>query len=277
MPGKRRLFIGFCLLQLLTLLVAGSLTLFDMVSPSGTSEYVMISLWLGTIYAQSSIAAGWLILATPQLGWRLITSIGWVAGLSLAFTVGLFWSQSGPPTEMLFLAVGLVMAQFIVSTIGWGVIRWLFKTRLIDVTSEGTNTISSQQFKLAQLFVLTTIVAVLLAVGRGLLSQLDIFDTQGLMLRELTTFGVLLICAMLLCFPLLVAFFVGQRAWIGVVSLCLAIAVMTFFESLIFEHGISAPGPDVWHLVGMNLVTVLWLIAFGTLGRWSGLRLQICR
>jgi hypothetical protein len=245
--------------------------------PPTTVESFKIGLLIGTMFGQTSLAAGWCALGPFALVRRLPLAAVWLAALTVALGINLVTDRSQPPDGLRILLVvgGAMCAQWLLVQlpIWWLVARYGLRIRLPDETRPPGQ--RSQQFGISQLLILTTIVAAVLGVGRFFLGGLTT-DVVNTMDNGVTLFGFLAIASALISFPLMAAALLRQKTVVAVIAAVALVALATVLEVHLFE--LIVPGsfdPQNREVLSfMNVTQCAWILATLLLLRAGGYRLE---
>src|SRR4051812_26962071 len=99
---------------LLGLLIVGSWIAMALISP-GDPSHARIGFVLGTMFGQTTLAAGWTVFGTQRLRWRLVIALAWIFALLLPLAVQT--GQRGPHWETLLMFALCLTGQCIVAQI----------------------------------------------------------------------------------------------------------------------------------------------------------------
>jgi hypothetical protein len=234
-------------------------------------EYVGIGYLIGTMFGQATMAAAWTALGPFPLLWRLPLSLGWLATLtaSLAANIELF----GQSDEIWIVMGACVLSQWIALQVPlWFLaIAYGLQMGYVDA-STGVRHATKQQFGLRQLMIFTSVVAVILGIGRAVVTQMAPRLDLG-SYHEVPIFIFLVVAAVLMTLPLMLAAMLPRFAAIGVVLVLLFVAVATAWELTLLSHFHRGPGPDTLHFLWINAFTAAWVVSIAFAVRLSGYEL----
>ena len=136
-----------------------------------------------------------------------------------------------------------------------------------DFGQELGETVAWRQFGIRHLMIVTTVVALLLAVGR---IAIPIFKTATFL--PLLVFGFLAFGTCISCLPFLISVLSLKRTLIPTLILFVLVGMATVGEAFLFAS-LKMDGPDVYHFVWINFFALLPIL-IGALGlRFAGYRL----
>jgi hypothetical protein len=233
------------------------------VEPSGPSplEHVAIGYILGTMFGQATLASAWTALGPAPLAWRLPLSLGWIAALlfALLLNVTVHFRRGG--VELVLIMGACLAAQWVLIQIPlWGLaVGYGMRLRHrdeIDIISA-----RDRQFGIRQLMILTAIVAVVLGACRWIAMMTTALWAASNWANA-PIFVFLAAAGIVMCLPLLVAALLPRHAGLASTAVVVLIGLGTWFElPLVNQVG---GGPDLWHLIFINLfqsATVLAVVA----------------
>jgi hypothetical protein len=132
-------------------------------------EYVTIGLAFGTYFGFALLAGAWVALGPLALLWRLPLSLAWLAAaiIALASNIALHGPRVDGQIVLVFGGVGFglwLLTQFPL----WGLaVGYGLRVRHLHESGPAYGR-KEQQFGIRQLLIVTTIVAVVLAIGRAI-------------------------------------------------------------------------------------------------------------
>ena len=225
-------------------------------------EHIGIGIVLGLLFGHATLAAGWTAFGPGPLLVRLPLSLVWLAGCVLAFTINVFWYGGGPDLAFATVFSVCLLAQWmIVQAILWALaIGYGWRLRHKHATHQG-GSYRERQFGIRQLMILTAIVAVVLGIGRLVITNLPATIDSG---RDTVILIFLGVAAIVMTLPLLLAALL-HRYWLpAVLVTSLLVALATAFELPLLNQFIAGAGggPDALHLIYINLFTSLWILVF---------------
>ncbi len=246
-----------------------SIALFN---PSQTSEHLVLGLIFGTLFGQTTLAAAWTCFGPVALLWRLPVSIVWVALLlaSLAINVGLH----GGPSDVVGIMILCLFGQWLLIQIPLWALVGAYGIRFGYHIDTSSPTLARPQFGIRELMIFTTIVAVVLGIGRVMVTQVALhFQMRG----EGPIFIFLAAAAIVMTLPLLLAAMLPRIAPVATVAILCLIALATLWELPLMSSVVSGPGPDNWHLIWINGFTSAWIVAGIALVRACGYQMTTAR
>ncbi len=230
-------------------------------NPYSAWESFAIGCSIGTLFGQTTIAAFWTALGPSGLYRRLLFSIIWLTLLVSAVAIGLRLRPESLNVPALGTSLGLL---WILIQVPLWLLAFAFGLRLrAGVQSDA----AKPQFGLRQLMIFILCVAVILGVSRLPVAG------EVLGFRALLGFLILAAPAILISLPLTLAALLPRRAWLAALLVLVLIGLATPAESWLSARIFVAGGPDLMHLVWINLFTSAWILAFIAVGRQNGYRL----
>jgi hypothetical protein len=238
--------------------------------PHTSNRYLEIGMVLGTLLSHSLLATAWATLG-PGGWWRLPLATVWMLLVPFAFVVkhgfdnvsALLFTQWATLALSCFLAISS---------------RLLFNVQIIRSSPQTPESRAVKgddlqrrtvQFGILHLVTVTTAVAILLGVARLLLVS---FRQSLGGLAELSTFAFLVVAALVMSIPLLLAILSMKRPIISTAVVLVFIGVGTAYEvSLLQAIGLS--GPDWLHILLINLFCLGQVLVVSIAARASGYRL----
>jgi hypothetical protein len=235
--------------------------------PENISHYTIIGVLFGGIYGNTTSASIWSSLGDGRHLVRSVLATLWMSALIVG-QVLLVLRFRYPGEGVIVLAAMIAVQSFLIQVPIW-LLRVLYGLRLADPASESTASAERIQFGIAQMMIFTAIVSVLLGFGRGLLPLLGpiSYVPPGVFL-------LLSVAAVLVTLPIVVATLVERRQPLAIRVAVVFVASTTAAECLLaFTMGPGRAGPDVFHVLGINVVSSLVVLAHAAALRWGGIRL----
>ncbi len=252
------------------LLIVGWLIVF-LVWPEGPGEHLAIGLLLGTLFGHTTFAAAWTAFGPGPLILRLPLSIAVVATVLVAFSLNVRRHNQPNFGIEIVLALCLLGQWVLVQLPLWG-LGFLYGIHLRHHSSESHPTLSGRrQFGIRQLLVATTIVAVILGLGRVLIAGRAMTTPD----TDIVIFAFLGGAAVVMSLPLLLAALVPRYAVQAVIGVALLIGVATLFELPLLQSLPNAGGPQTIDLIWINACTSAWILAFVVSARLCGYGLNV--
>jgi hypothetical protein len=162
MPRRDRIFLWAAPLIFLQWL---GTALIEPNSGRGWLEYVSIGFFFGAFFGQTTLAAAWAALGPGPLRWRIPLSLVWVAMLPVAIAINV--AIHGGPDGAAFVIAGCLFGQWLLVQLPLWALAIGYGLRLRHV-DEGEETQDRRELQLGirHLMVITTVVGVILGVGR---------------------------------------------------------------------------------------------------------------
>jgi hypothetical protein len=240
--------------------------------PGGNAlECVGIGYFLGTMFGQATLAAAWAAFGPAPLLWRVPLSLGWIGLLvmALALNIGL---HRGPGEAALVIGLCLLGQWLLVQIPLWCLaLGYGLHLRHVQAAGRASNP-RDRQFGIRQLMILTTVVGVLLGLGRLAVSHLAPYITPGLD-RESPIFIFLGVAAIVVTLPLILAALLPRLAVPAVLVVLVVAGLMTAWEIPLLGMFHRGPGPNTGHVMTINAFTAAWILAIVVAVRLCGYRL----
>lgn len=233
-------------------------------------QYLTIGFFLGSLFGHATLAAGWAALGPGWLLVRIPLSLVWVAGLIGAMLINLAL-HDGPDGELAIIGVGLLGQWLIVQVPLWALVLF-FGARLRHRSEErGTFDPKERQFGIRQLLLFTTLIAVLLAIGRLLVASLGKYFNLG---HEGPIFIFLAVAAIAMTLPVLLAALLRRWAVPATIGMLLLVGLAAAAEVPLLSKFHRGVGPDIWHFFWINAFASLWIVVVSLVVQLSGYRLS---
>jgi hypothetical protein len=238
-------------------------------------EYVTIGLAFGTYFGFALLAGAWVALGPLALLWRLPLSLAWLAAaiIALASNIALHGPRVDGQIVLVFGGVGFglwLLTQFPL----WGLaVGYGLRVRHLHESGPAYGR-KEQQFGIRQLLIVTTIVAVVLAIGRAIafsVSSRVSVETEGIVIISFVA-----IAGLIMTLPLILAALLPRHALPASIIVLVLVALGTSTELPLLtalNPAPGGPGPHVGHFFGINGFQCFWVLAVCGALRWSGYRL----
>ena len=231
------------------------------------SEEWFVGFLLGIPYGHVFLAAGWAVFGPGKRRLRWLGSPCWVGVVSASLVAHLVWNNH-PTSQAGVISFGLV-TQWIVTLAVMGLAVLITRIRLVPVVRSETQTASARdtvQFGIRDILVLISLSAICLAVGRQVLPHIN---WRG----EWAAFAFLAVAAALIPLPIGFSIPLRSKAWLAIAASLGWTVLGTWLEIGALQE-LGNIGPNMLHLIAINVFSVL-LIVLGTLClRRAGYRLQ---
>ncbi len=252
----------------------GLIALSPLNSPSSAAEYLSIGFLLGSLLGHSFLASAWIVLGPNSLKLRLPLAFVWGLSLSTAMLVNTFLYRQPSGVGVIYLSqIGIASLTILIA---W-LIRWRFGLRITNATTETVAQaeawVATNQYGIQHLMVVTTLVAVAIAIGRVLVGSVLPWLQGG----EALIFGFLVLAACLICVPTLFALLSVRLSWLSLGVQLVFWAMVTYLEVPLLRILSSSRGPDWLHFLLINLFTVFPVVVFAGTARVIGYRLTARR
>jgi hypothetical protein len=236
-------------------------------------HHFAISSWLGTIYGFTSWVAAWTVLGGGARLLRLTVAIALLIGLLSASAMGMFYAPH-VELEVLVIVVLLCFAQWLLAMGVIAACRYRFGLVMRHLSQHTTtDSAGKMQFGIRHIFQLTTIIAVLLALGRAVL---PIMNNVNFVHREAWIFTYLAVAAILITLPMTLAGLSNYRVGVSSSIVVVGVVLITVLE-ILFAVNFYGPqnGPDVLHFILINSISLVWVSLFTFALRKIGYRVQM--
>jgi hypothetical protein len=232
--------------------------------------YVSISYLFGTMFGQTTLAAGWTVFGTQRLHWRILIALFWIS--ALLATVALHPGHQANDSNFIMILMVCLSGQWALAQIPLWILAFSVRVRLRHRRSVAQSTLgAAPQFGIRQMMIFTTTIAVLLGIGRVLAPPVVRHFSID---HEAFIFLFLAVAAVVTSLPTMIAPFLTRFAIPATLIALLLIVPVTYLEwPLLVLFNMQAPrGPDVWHLIYLNVFTAGWVLVVACLMRAAGYR-----
>lgn len=241
--------------------------------PRGLPDAFGFCLMLGTMYAQVTLLAAWMAFGPLPLLWRLPLSLVAVLCLIVATGINLMLYHRSE-FEMLIVLAGCLLGQWFIAQLPlWGLgLAYGLRLQHLDEINRAIDP-RDRQFGIRELLIFTTIIAVILGIGRVVVARLPRSFVGN---DEIGIFIFLAVAAVFFALTLLVAGLLPRYAGLALAIGVLAIAFVTLAEAPLMDTLVRRRGgPETWHLALINAGTASWILAYVYAIRRAGYRLGI--
>lgn len=267
MPIRHRIYL---LVLPLTVLGCLLIALVGIEARNPVLEYLAIGFFLGSMFGHATLAAAWAALGPGWLLVRLPMSLVWVAGVIGAMLINVAL-HDGPDDELAVIGLGLLVQWLIVQLPLWALVLF-FGVRLRHRSDESaTFDPKERQFGIRQLLLFTALIAVLLGIGRVLVTTLGKYFELG---QEGPIFIFLSVAAIAMTLPVLLAALLRRWAVLATMGMLLLVGLGTAAEAPLLTQFHRGPGPDIWHFFWINAFASLWIVIISLVVQLSGYRLS---
>ena len=227
---------------------------------------------LGLAFGQATVLGVWAAWGPLRMAVRFPVACGWaiVVGFALVIKMG------PPPNDFLFavlLICGAMLVQMILVQLPLWVMRARHSLRMLAPTEQVAPLRRAEyQFGIRQLLILTTGVAVILALGRWIFSANNLEELAGNW-ESVIAVSIIVISNSLLTLPLTIGLLLPRRAWLGLLISLAFFATVTLLEQPVFAAILGrrgAPDEVFWWLNGIQYA---WVLVSLLLVRAAGYRL----
>ncbi len=219
----------------------------------------LVGLLLGSTFAYAILASSWTVFGPGTTKQRLPMA----AVLLIVFPIVFLFFGEGSIFFLIVLSVFLIaaMVQLLVWILWLGLGVRMYKSNVATIGSVGTGML--KQYGIRHLMIVTTVVALLLTVGRLILPFARRFSMGG----DLPIFVFLAFSACIVCVPVLFSV-LSLRRCVFPTILVLGLFVLATVSEMSLFTTLRLRGPDFYHFVWINFFTML-----PVLGVAIGLRL----
>ena len=238
-------------------------------------EYATIGVVFGTFFGYALLAGAWVALGPLPLLWRLPLSLVWlaVAIIALALSIAVHGPRADREIVLVFGGVGFgqwLLTQFPL----WGLaVGYGLRVRHLHESGPAYDR-KEQQFGIRQLLIVTTIVAVVLAIGRAVALKLS--SDATIESEPIIIISFLAIAGLIMTVPLILSALLPQHALPASIIVLVLVALGTAAELPLLtalKPAPGGPGPHVGHFFGINGFQCFWVLAVCGALRWAGYRL----
>ncbi len=277
----RRSFVGaYALAAAYVVFCAGIVVLWHPPNSQPWSRAIAVVVLLGVVLGQSICASIWMSFGTGSPHARTYLGLVWML-LMVAALAGRI-AQLGPTTTVTIamsavIIAAVLMVQAILTRFLLWTVRVCFGVELTSQTETPHHTGERRQFGIVQLIAFTTMLAIVLAVVRGLVQW---SAAAGLFTESpLPLYLFIATATVLVTLPVAAASLLDRHPIIAMVIAALLVAGVTAMEGPILTVAKLAYGDDlnIWTLAPINVSTSLVVLGY-TLGlRFFGFRLTLGR
>lgn len=229
-------------------------------------EEAGIGYFLGTLFAHITLAAAWAAFGPGNLILRIPLSAFWlvlvICGIFANLTV-----NNGPDAFIAVIAVCLI-GQYFVLMLPFLLLAFGFRIGVQHHSEVATDAAKGLQFGIAHLMVITAVVAGLMGLGR---LGVAFFPRGG----EYPVFIFLVVAAIIQSVPLLLAALLRRFAIPAAIAIVLLIGFATWWEGSLLQMLKLGPGPNLYHLIFINLFTALFTLIIALIIRLNGFFLSM--
>lgn len=235
-------------------------------------EKLLVGLILGMMFGQTTAASIWGSLGTGSHLVRMASALTWLLALVGGFTI-LMWRTTSLRDDFLVFIFGTLLGQSaLIHAALWGA-RATWGVRLVPAIELGPESIERVQFGIAHMMAFTFGVAVVLGVLQALV---QLSGTMGIDKKDFLIFLVLGLSAILITLPVAVAVLI-HRGWLA--ALLIAVGLVSLVAAgeypLLVSMELQTGGPEFWHVVWINVFSVVAVFLHALGMRWYGYRLDL--
>jgi hypothetical protein len=248
-------------------LIVSGLLLLVFMETSGV-EYLVMGYLFGTLFGHTTLAAAWTAFGPLPLRKRLTLSLIWLLAIPVAMVCNV--SYGGGPDEAIVAMAACMVGQFVFLQLPfWGLIqRYRLQLQYCEAAAQKPDP-HNIQFGIKELMIFTTIVALVLGVGRLAVTYLPPY----LNLRDITPVVIFLaVAAIVMTLPLILAALLPRFAIPAVGVVLILIGLFTAWEMPLLSRFYRGPGLDTQLLVAINGFTSAWILSVVLIVRISGYR-----
>jgi len=231
----------------------------------GISETLGLGYFLGSLFGHATLAAAWAAFGPAPPIWRIPLSLIWVAMLAIAIGINVALN-GGPDDAPLVLGICL-LGQWLLLQIPFSGLAIGFRLQLRGTeAAEESFDPRHWQFGIRQLIIITAIVSVVFGIGR-----LVVPLVAGLSQGEEPIFVFLMLAAIVLTLPLLLAALMRRMALPGVLLVLALIGAASAVELPLLQSFHRGPGPAAIDLIVINAFTAATILIVALVVRFNGL------
>lgn len=235
------------------------------------NEYIVVGLLFGQCYGTTISLGLWASLGQGKYLIRMLLTLCAFGAITVALFLGILLSLGYYRFDYLFsiFIAGSMLAQLALTQVILVTVRMVYGLRVVkreSLLQDGSNF----QFGIIHIMALTLMVAVLLAAGQGILATVK-FESREM--EGVAVFSFLSMLGILMALPLGLASLVAHRFVLAVLFALVGVTLIGVSAPMVLERLRLRDKPDQYHLMSINLATVLVVLIF-TLGlRLLGYRL----
>lgn len=233
-------------------------------------EYAIIGFVFGSIFGHATGVSMWASLSQHSLLLRGIVALFYLSGLWLAFVAMLLRQGEFNFEFVSSFGVCFGLQALLISTFGL-IARLSIGLRLVPLDELAVSP-AKFQFSITHVLILTLAIAGLMAGGRSIVG---VFGDVDWSYRDLNVFLFLAMAAILVTLPLALACLLPRMFWLGLMVASAGSGVVVAVEHSTFESLISFGRPDFYHMLSINLFSLLFVFIFAMILRFAGFRLTI--
>ncbi|MCI0357381.1 MAG: hypothetical protein L0211_02715 [Planctomycetaceae bacterium] len=225
-------------------------------------EYFTIGVVFGTFFAQAMLAAAWTALGPLPLIWRLPLSLAWLAASVVALAMNITINGPRGDYEVAVVFGVVALGQWLVAQAPlWGMaVGYGLRVRHASESSPGQDR-KERQFAIRQLLIVTTIVAVVLGIGRAVV--LAVVSNTVIESGPIIIISFLAIAGLVMTLPLILAALLPRHALPAslVVLVLIGLGTATELPLLTSLHPAAGGGPHIGHFFAINGFQCFWILA----------------
>ena len=234
-------------------------------------QSIAVGFFLGAMYGQTTLAAVWTVVGPGPLARRLRYSLVWIALLAVAVAMNTHFHDWPSRSMAVVISLCLVGQWIVVQSVLWGLVVG-FGLHLHHAEDRQHNeNLHQVQFGIRQLIFVTTIVGVILGIGRVIIDPIKANLSPDRV--EMVIFVFLAVAAALLTLPLVVAGLMRHLAIPGVALTLVLVGVITAFEMPLLQVLQPRFGPETSDFIAINTFTALMILTVLAIVRINGYNL----
>jgi hypothetical protein len=234
-------------------------------------DYIVIAILFGSLFGHTTSASIWSSLGTGYHWLRTLLSLGWLFLLVIGLTAMMTRSRS-PDNEMVLVVSGTMLLQSLFIQIPLWILRYRMGLRLSSGSELATDGTERVQFGIVHMMFFTVIIALVLGAAQALIRFLGPDNTGPS--DEWSIFLYLAAAAILVSLPVAVAMLLTRHQIVALVLAGVFVFLVTGMEyPLMLALGLQRGGPDIYHVVSINLSVAMAVLTYSAGLRLFGFRL----
>lgn len=229
-------------------------------------EEAALGYFFGTMFAHATLAAAWCAFGPGHLIWRIPLSLMWI--ILVVFGIGVNIGLHGGPESAVTVVGVCLVGQYVALQFPLWLLAFGFRIQLRHISEANSGVAKQLQFGISHLLIVTAIAAGLMGAGRLALATMP----RG---GEYPVFIFLVVAAVIQSVPLLLSALMRRYAIPAALAIAVFIAIATVWEVSLLQSLKLGPGPDMRHLIAINLFTCLFTLIVAITVRLNGFSLTM--
>jgi hypothetical protein len=228
--------------------------------PPGSS-FVLLGNFLGSLFAQTTLASAWAALGAGPMIWRVPLSFVWVISLIAAIAINVAFH--GGPSGVIVPLGSCLLGQWVLLQLPFWALALIMRLRVRRIEEvQQEFDVSRFQFGIRHLLIVMAVASAVLGIGRIVVLNLSAVGEE-------VVFVFLAGAAIVLTLPLLLAALMRRMAIPGVLLALVLIGVATAWELPLWEK-VGEAGPEIGHFVAINAASAIVILVAAGLVRLNG-------